>query len=148
MAPLQTGLRARFDDDAWALTIFERLRPFCPPVHKRRRLVGVTPTFRFVKYPEGASVAPHPDYVAVKDLAAIGHQGGIQGWYKIVPGSSDTFFPGMAADILYVEKRLDAMEQRSVRTSIGLATLPSLLPGVVPTPGFEPQPLRGWAAAT
>ena len=61
MAPLQTGLRARFDDDAWALTIFERLRPFCPPVHKRRRLVGVTPTLRFVKYPEGASVAPHPD---------------------------------------------------------------------------------------
>ena len=48
MAPLQTGLRARFDDDAWARTVFERLRPFCPPVHKRRRLVGVTPTFRFV----------------------------------------------------------------------------------------------------
>ena len=61
MAPLQTGLRARFDDDAWARTIYERLRPFCPPVHRRRRLVGVTPTFRFVKYPEGASVAPHPD---------------------------------------------------------------------------------------
>ena len=61
MAPLQTGLRARFDNDAWARTIHERLRPFCPPVHRRRRLVGVTPTFRFVKYPEGASVAPHPD---------------------------------------------------------------------------------------
>ena len=54
------------------------------------------------------SVAPHPGYVAVKDLAAIGHQGGVQGWYKIVPGASETFFPGMAADILYVEKRLDA----------------------------------------
>lgn len=61
MAPLQTGLRARVDNEEWALTIFERLRPFCPPVHLRRRLVGVTPTFRFVKYPEGASVAPHPD---------------------------------------------------------------------------------------
>ena len=38
MAPLQLGHRARLDDAARAAVIFERLRPFCPPVHLRRRL--------------------------------------------------------------------------------------------------------------
>ena len=61
MAPLQMGHRSRFDDAALASTIFERLRPYCPAVHLRRRLLGLTPTFRFIKYAVGASVSPHPD---------------------------------------------------------------------------------------
>ncbi|KAH8084522.1 hypothetical protein JL720_8023 [Aureococcus anophagefferens] len=61
MAPLQMGHRSRFDDAELASTIFERLRPYCPAVHLRRRLLGLTPTFRFIKYAVGASVSPHPD---------------------------------------------------------------------------------------
>ncbi|KAH8075331.1 hypothetical protein JL721_1334 [Aureococcus anophagefferens] len=61
MAPLQMGHRSRFDDAALASKIFERLRPYCPAVHLRRRLLGLTPTFRFIKYAVGASVSPHPD---------------------------------------------------------------------------------------
>ncbi|KAH8043881.1 hypothetical protein JL722_14961 [Aureococcus anophagefferens] len=49
MAPLQMGHRSRFDDAELASTIFERLRPYCPAVHLRRRLLGLTPTFRFIK---------------------------------------------------------------------------------------------------
>ena len=58
MAPLQTGLRARFDNDAWARTI-RKAKAVLPAVHKGRRLSRCHPDFPFVKYPEGASVAPH-----------------------------------------------------------------------------------------
>lgn len=61
MAPLQMGLRSAIDDAGLAARIYARLRPYCPPVHMKRRLRGLTPTFRFVKYPVGASVSPHPD---------------------------------------------------------------------------------------
>ena len=44
MAPLQLGHRARVDDVAWAEKLFERLRPYCPPVHMRRRVSALTPT--------------------------------------------------------------------------------------------------------
>mmetsp|Transcript_20068 Transcript_20068/g.62080 ORF Transcript_20068/g.62080 Transcript_20068/m.62080 type:complete len:422 (+) Transcript_20068:43-1308(+) len=61
MAPLQTGLRAKFDDAEVAALIFARLKPCLPPIFLRRALTGVTATFRFVKYELGAEVAPHPD---------------------------------------------------------------------------------------
>jgi len=61
MAPLQKGHRARFDDGATAKLIFERLRGFLPPVWRRSELVGLTPTFRFIRYCTGDEVLPHPD---------------------------------------------------------------------------------------
>lgn len=61
MAPLQSGLRCRYDNAELSQTILERLQPYLPEVHARRRLVGLTPTFRFVRYAAGCEVLPHPD---------------------------------------------------------------------------------------
>lgn len=61
MAPMQSGLRSRVDDPATAAMIFERLKPYVPAIHERRRVIGLTPTLRFVKYGPGCEVLPHPD---------------------------------------------------------------------------------------
>ncbi|KAJ1459665.1 hypothetical protein M885DRAFT_47310 [Pelagophyceae sp. CCMP2097] len=61
MAPLQLGERSRFDDALLSQLIFERLRPYLPPVHRKCGLRAITPTFRFIKYGVGAEVNPHPD---------------------------------------------------------------------------------------
>ncbi|KAJ8598350.1 hypothetical protein CTAYLR_003008 [Chrysophaeum taylorii] len=61
MAPLQSGLRSRLDDPELTREVFSRLRPSLPGVHLRRAVVGLTPTLRFVRYPVGCAVAPHPD---------------------------------------------------------------------------------------
>ncbi len=61
MRPLQMGLRSRFDDSPLAARLFERLRPYLPPVWRRCELHALTPTFRFIRYAPGDGVAPHPD---------------------------------------------------------------------------------------